>query len=170
MGLTEALLGALDALPAPLVVLLIAALPVAEVRGSIPVGILAYGMPWPWAAGLSLLGNLVVVPLLWKALPFLEKVGRRVAWVANGLDWVFTRTRRKHSKKVDRAEHAGLFAIVALPLPGAGTWTAVLTGYVLGMDRRKAWPTIVAGAVVEVALITLVVVTGSHAFRWLVSL
>ncbi|HLF16583.1 MAG TPA: small multi-drug export protein, partial [Candidatus Thermoplasmatota archaeon] len=161
---------AFDVLPDPLVVMLIAALPIVEVRGSIPVGILVYEMSWPLAALLSLVGNLAVAPLLWAALSFVEKVGRRSRRIAYGLDWLYARTRRKASRRGESVKAGSVFAIVALPLPGAGTWTAVLTAYVLAMERRRALFAIVAGALVEVAVITAVVVSGAQAWQWLVSL
>ncbi len=158
MSLSESVRGAFDGLGMPdwLVVVLLTLLPLLEVRASIPVAVLVYD--WHWAPTLlvTFAASLLIVPLAFAILMAGEATGRRARWVANGLDWLWARTRRK-SEKAERAGKAGLFAIVALPLPGAGTWTACLTAYVLGLSPRKAFNTIVLGAAVE--CVTLLVLT-----------
>lgn len=168
MSLAESVRTALDGagVPAWLVVVLLTVAPILEVRASIPVAMLFYG--WGWLATFltAFLASLLIVPMAFGILVVMERVGRRSARIARLLDWLWIRTRRK-SLKAERAGHAGLFAIVALPLPGAGTWTACLTAYVLGMPPRKSLPTIVLGAVVECVILVVVVVFFQGALRWL---
>ena len=168
MSLAESLADSLGVFPPALVVLLLAFLPVLEVRASIPVGILLFNMSATETFLLSFVGNLLVVPALWAALPTAELVARKWPWLAGVLDRMFAVTRRKQSKKTERIEEASLFAIVALPLPGAGTWTAMLTAYVFGLGPAKAWPTIILGSIVECVIITAVVLSGAAAWQWLV--
>jgi uncharacterized membrane protein len=158
VSLSESVRGAFDGLGLPdwLVVTLLTLLPLIEVRASIPVAILVYGWHWLPTFLVAFAASLLIVPLAFAILVAGEAVGRKVGWVARALDWLWARTRRK-TEKAEKVGRAGLFAIVALPLPGAGTWTACLTAYVLGLPPRKSFVTIVVGAVVECA--TLVVVT-----------
>ena len=51
-------------IPPELIVMLIAALPIAELRVAIPVGIHTFGMPWYWAFFISVIGNMLPVPIL----------------------------------------------------------------------------------------------------------
>lgn len=157
MSLAATLRDALDGagIPAWLVVLVLAVSPILEVRASIPVSMLFYDHHWLWAFVLSFVGSLLIIPLAYGILILAEKLARYSRRLAAVLDWLWLRTRRK-SLKAERAGHAGLFAIVALPLPGAGTWTACLTAYVLGMAPRKALPTIVLGAIVECTILVVV--------------
>lgn len=158
MGLSDAVRDALEGagIPEWLIVVLLTITPILEVRASIPVAILFYGWHWFPTLLVAFLASLLIVPLAYGILIVLERLARHVAWIARSLDWLWLRTRRK-SLKAQRAGHAGLFTIVALPLPGAGTWTAVLTAYVLGMEPRKALPAIVLGAVVECVILVVVV-------------
>ena len=158
MSLSESVRGAFDGLGMPdwLVVVLLTLLPLLEVRASIPVAILVYEWHWAPTLAVTFVASLLIVPMAFGILIVAERVGRKVGWVARSLDWLWQRTRRK-SEKAERAGKAGLFAIVALPLPGAGTWTACLTAYVLGLPARKSFATIVVGAVVE--CVTLLVLT-----------
>ena len=158
MSLSESVRAAFDSLGLPdwLIVVLLTITPILEVRASIPVAILVYGWHWFPTFVVSFLASLLIVPLAFGILVVSERIARKVVWMAKALDWLWLRTRRK-SLKAERAGHAGLFAIVALPLPGAGTYTACLTAYVLGMPLRKAIPTIVLGAVVECIILIVVV-------------
>jgi uncharacterized membrane protein len=168
MSLAESFAEALGATPPALVILVLAFLPVLEVRASIPVGLLYYEMSWVNVFLVSFVGNLLVIPVLFYGLPVLELIARKWERLARFLDKVFAFTRRKHSKKTERIEEASLFAIVALPLPGAGTWTAMLTAYVFGLGPRQTWPVVALGAIVECVIITAVVLTGAAAWQWLV--
>jgi uncharacterized membrane protein len=168
VSLAETVRAALDdaGLPALLVVVLLTVLPVLEVRASIPVAMLVYGWGWFPTFVVAFLASLLIIPLALAVLVVGERVGRKVDFVARALDWLWARTRRK-SLKAQRAGHTGLFAIVALPLPGAGTWTAVLTAYVLGLPVRKAGATIILGAVVECVILVVVVLFFRGALRYL---
>lgn len=158
MSLSESVRGAFDSLGLPdwLIVVLLTVTPILEVRASIPVAMLVYEWHWFPTFVVAFLASLLIVPLAYGILVVSERIARQVTWMAKALDWLWLRTRRK-SLKAERAGHAGLFAIVALPVPGAGTWTACLTAYVLGMPARKAIPTIVLGAIVECAILVVVV-------------
>lgn len=167
MSLAESVRAAFDSLGLPdwLIVVLLTVTPVLEVRASIPVAMLVYGWHWFPTFVVSFLGSLLIVPIAYTILVVSERIARKVVWMAKALDWLWLRTRRK-SLKAERAGHAGLFAIVALPLPGAGTYTACLTAYVLGMPARKAIPTIVLGAIVECAILIVVVLFFESALKF----
>ena len=168
MGLAETVRSALDGLGLPpwAILVLLTITPILEVRASIPLAMLVYGYGWLPAFALTFLASLLIVPIAYALLIGVEKAARHSARLAKGLDWVWARTRRK-SERAQRAGKAGLFAIVALPLPGAGTYTACLTAYVLGMEPRKALPTIVLGAAVECAILVVVVLFFQGALDYL---
>ena len=168
MSLADSVRDALEGagVPAWLVVVLLTVAPILEVRASIPVAMLFYGWGWLPTFLVAFLASLLIIPLAYGILVSFERLARYSRKLAAMLDWLWLRTRRK-SLKAERAGHAGLFAIVALPLPGAGTWTACLTAYVLGMPARKALPTIVLGAVVECIILVVVVVFFQGALHYL---
>lgn len=168
MSLAESVRDALEGagIPPWLVVVALTVAPILEVRASIPVAMLFYDWGWLSTFAVAFLASLLIIPLAYGILVTSERLARNSRRLAGMLDWLWLRTRRK-SLKAERAGHAGLFAIVALPLPGAGTWTACLTAYVLGMPARKALPTIVLGAVVECAILVVVVVFFQGALRYL---
>ena len=167
MSLSESVREALAnaGVPEWLVVVLLTITPILEVRASIPAALLVFGWHWFPTFVVAFLASLLIIPIAYGILTVAERLGRHVGWIARMLDWLWARTRRK-SERAQVAGHAGLFAIVALPLPGAGTYTAVLTAYVLGMPPRKALPTIVLGAVVECVILVVVVLFFEGALRF----
>ncbi len=163
--LLEPLVRALDAIPAPLAVVLLAFNPVGEVRVSVPVGVLVYGMGWAEAVVWSLAGNLLVAPAAHWLYPRLEALLRRWRRTEAVLEWVFARTRRKVSPRGERIEESAVFLSVALVvLPGAGAWTGALLMHLFGLPRRAAWPWFYAGVVAAVFLMALLVTTGRFAY------
>ena len=168
MSLSESVRDALDGagIPPWLVVLVLTVTPILEGRASIPVAMLFYDWHWVPTLALTFAGALLIMPLAFGLLRGMEWLGRKVGLVARFLDWLWARTRRK-SERAERNGRNGLFAIVALPLPGAGTWTGCLLAYVLGLPLRKAVPAIVLGAFAECVILIVAVLFFDGALRYL---
>ena len=125
--------------PPEVYVLLVAALPVVELRGAIPLGV-ALGLS-PWESFLwALLGNLLVVPLDLGLLPWAVGLATRMP--------LFARAWRA-------LEVRGLFLSVAVPLPGTGAWSGAVLAVVLGVRRRYAFPALALGVVAAGLLVLL---------------
>ncbi len=142
-----------------LVVLVIAALPVLELRGAIPVAINMFGLPWYYAFSLALIGNLLPVPFI---LLFLEAITRglsRVDIFRRMLDWLFERTRRR-GRIVERYERIGLALFVAIPLPATGAWTGSLAASLLGLPFKHAFLAILVGVFVAGVIVTCLSLLG----------
>ena len=98
-----------------LIVVIASALPVTELRGSIPVAIKLFDMPWYQVSLLAVIGNMLPVPIL---LLFFESMARVVSWMGPGkrlVDLVFRQTRR-HTATIERYERLGLVVLVAMVL------------------------------------------------------
>lgn len=151
----------LQALPIPdqLAVFLLAMSPIGEVRMSIPVGILGFRMGWAEAFTWSLLGNLMVVPILTVALPWVERLLRKNRRTETMLEWTFDRTRRKADDKVRRYQEYAVFLFIATPIPGTGAWTGVLVAHLFGLrfmeSIRYYYAGIVAACIIATALVQL---------------
>lgn len=109
-----------------------AAAPLVEVRGSIPLGMIYLKMPALQVVLLSILGSsMVALPLYW----FLNTMTvhlRKIKVFDKFFEWLFTRTRAK-SKMIEDLELIGLTLFIAIPLPGTGVWTGVIAAYLLGL-------------------------------------
>lgn len=125
---------------------LIAMLPVAELRGSLPAAINLFNIPWPVAFLLSVSGNLLPVPFLLLFLGQVIRFSHKVPLFEKVVNSVLARTRLK-SKIVEKYAAPGLAIFVAIPLPATGAWTGAILAFLLGMRWWVALLAISAGVV-----------------------
>lgn len=156
----EALLEKFDALPPPVAVLLIAMLPVFELRGAIPYAYSPLAGQWGSAHPLltwllAVIGNFApVLPILTLLGPA-EKHLRRFRRADRFLDWLFARTERR-SALVRRYQALGLILFVAIPAPMTGAWTGSVAAYLFKLPLRFAVPCIIIGICLAGVVVTLV--------------
>ena len=150
--------------PPPLATFLIAMLPIGELRGSIPVAILVYNIPWLWAMLISIVGNMLPVYVL---LVFFERVSewlmRRYGWAKRLFGWLFDRTRRKLNGSVVKYGYWALAIFVAIPLPMTGAWTGAVAAFVFGLPKKKSFLAILLGVCMAAAVVTMVTIGGNAA-------
>jgi len=137
-----------------LVTVIIASLPVSELRGAIPYALAAGGMSWKEAYVLAVVGNFIpVVPILL----LLESVSTWLMRFPLGerfFNWLFARTRRR-GKLIERFEVLGLMLFVAIPLPVTGAWTGCVAAFLFKVRLRLAIPSILAGIMIAGVIVTL---------------
>lgn len=156
-------------IPNELYVFLISVLPLIELRGAVPVGA-ALGIPFYINAPLSIIGNLLPIPLI---LIFITKI---FDWMAKFkifrpiIEWL-RKKADKHSKKVlkekdsegtadldsiepirPRGMSAGVFIalmlFVALPVPGTGAWSGALVAALFNLPKRQSFISIALGVLI----------------------
>ncbi len=153
----------LGGLPRDYVVMIVAGLPVSELRGAIPLA-LSFGMSLSRAFWLSVLGNsLIVAPALFLLKP-VTAVLRRFAFWSRFFDWIFERTRRK-SDVVQKYEALGLAIFVAIPLPITGAWSGVIAASLFKIRFRYAFISIVAGIICAGIIVTGLCALGISGWR-----
>jgi uncharacterized membrane protein len=141
-------------IPRELSTVIIAMLPVSELRGAIPFA-LGNGLSWQQAYGWAVLGNLLpVVPLLLFLEPMSIFLSRRYPVCDRFFQWLFTRTRRR-GKVVERYEALGLILFVAIPLPVTGAWTGTVAAFLFGVRFKYALPSIAMGILLAGTVVTL---------------
>ena len=142
-----------------LVVLIISALPIVELRGALPVAINVLEIPWYQAFILAIVGNLLPVPFILLFLESVTKWLRKSAFLDRRLSWLFERTRRR-SRIIQRYERIGLALFVAIPLPITGAWTGSLAAVLLGLKFRTALLSIFIGVFIAGLIITTLSLLG----------
>lgn len=150
-------------MPKEIITIIVAALPVSELRGALPLAILTFKIPLFKAFALSILGNLVpVIPLLL----FLEPVSRKLRhfkpW-RRFFDRLFERTRRK-AAIVERYEALGLALFVAIPLPVTGAWTGCIAASLFKIRFRYAFAAICLGVLIAAVVVSMVTLAGKGVY------
>lgn len=134
--------------------MLIAMVPVIELRGAIPYGA-ARGLDPVLAAVAAVIGNMLPIPFL-------------IVYVRKLFHWIKTRLPRC-GRLIERLESRGhvksgvvlkygfwgICLLVAIPLPGTGAWTGALVAALLDMRLKKALPAIFLGVVIAAVIVCL---------------
>lgn len=138
-----------------LLTFLVAMVPVVELRGAIPFGVVRGLNLWT-AIIASVLGNLVPVPFI---ILFIRRI---FAWMRAHmpkLDGLVTRMEKKAEKNraaVEKYAFWGLAILVAIPLPGTGAWTGALVAAMMEMRLKRAFPAIVIGVVIAGVIVSVI--------------
>jgi uncharacterized membrane protein len=146
-----------------LAVLGIAASPISELRGAIPVAISVFHFPWYYAFLIAVIGNLLPVPFILLLLNSISKFLSRVSFFEKIINWLFERIRRR-GKTIERYERIGLALFVAIPLPITGAWTGSIIAVLLDLKFKYAFFSIFIGV-----LVAGVIVTCATLFGWTIA-
>ncbi len=134
-------------------VFLLSMLPIVELRGSIPLGVILLGLDWPIVLLLGIVGSFIpaiaIVLGIDKSLAFLDRFSGGVRWTS----WI-RRYPQRRSKPVEKWGLVGLVVLVAIPLPFTGAWTGSLVASGLRLPVVKALGCILIGLVIAGGLVT----------------
>lgn len=150
-----------------IIIILLAAAPISELRGAIPVAI-SLGFSPIHSMILSVIGNMLPVPFL---LILLDPVFEYLAKV-NGfkrfIGWIKSRTLRK-SEKVRKYKILGLFLLVAIPLPTTGAWTGAIAASLFKFKFKEAFFAIFAGVIAAGIIMIILSTQANWLFEFLTS-
>ncbi len=128
-----------------LTILLVAMLPVVELRGAIPLGLLpAYSLTWYETYLFAVIGNMIPVPFIILFVRQVFKFLRRYPFFKKIIDKIENKVLAK-ADKMKKLTAFGLFVFVAIPLPGTGAWTGALISVLLNMRMCYSLPAIFFG-------------------------
>ncbi|KKM86020.1 hypothetical protein LCGC14_1283160 [marine sediment metagenome] len=143
-----------------LLVLILSALPISELRGGIPLG-LSHNIDTRLVLTLAIIGNLLpVIPIIYFFEPVSDFLRKRLPFFDRLMTKIYERTRAKHSDKIDRYGALGLTLFVAIPSPATGAWTGSLLVVLFGLKKIYAIPAIFLGVFIA-AFLVLAVSTGA---------
>ena len=130
-----------------LLTVLVAMVPVIELRGAIPIG-MGMGLEFWTAFFWGVVGNLLPVPFLIlfvrRVFAFMKAHWPRLRTLVEKLE----ERGREKGKALSRYEWLGLLILVAIPLPGTGAWTGTLAASILKLDFKKSIIAVILGVLV----------------------
>lgn len=133
--------------------MLVAMIPVVELRGAIPFGV-GLGLATWEAFAAGVVGNLIPIPFI---IVYIRRIFKWLRERSKGLDSLVNRLEeRAHLKgrTFSRYRALGLCLFVAIPLPGTGAWTGALAAAFLDMRLRDAMPSVILGVVLAGFIVT----------------
>ena len=133
-----------------IITVFIGMVPIVELRGAIPIGILALGLNFKEAFICAFIGNIIPVYFIVKYIrPLFDFFGRWKPF-KKIIDWATEKATKKieESERLQNFVSLGLFLFVAIPLPGTGAWIGSLIANFLDVPPKKAVPVIIFGVAV----------------------
>lgn len=135
-----------DTIPSELIVFVISLFPILELRGGM-IAAKLLDVEFVKAFFICYVGNILPLPFI---LLFIRKIFRflkRFEKIGKLIEKLEIRSMRK-SESVKKYRLWGLFAFVAIPLPGTGGWTGSLIAALLDMRISHSFPVIAVGVLV----------------------
>jgi len=161
---------ALAGVPAELATIILAMVPVGELRGALPVALLVYELPLPLAITLSIFGNIIPVYFLLVFFEYFAGWAERNSPFVHGLlEKLYERTHDKLADKVDKYGPWALALFVGIPLPVTGAWTGSLAAFVFKLPRKKAFVAILLGLCLSAAIVTMLTLGAFYTVNGLAS-
>ena len=129
------------------IIIIIAGLPIVELRGSIPLAVLKFGMSPIKAFYLSIIGNLLpIIPFLFFLDWAIDRL-ERLSFIGRILKWWF-RNAKKKSNLIETYGFLGLILFVAMPFPGTGAWTGAVIAKLFNFRLSKSFFAISLGILI----------------------
>lgn len=161
MLLTESLLTFLQGLPPEGVVAIIAAMPLTELRASIPLAMTVFHMNAWQAFFYSILGNVVPVAFLFLCFPWVVRFAENnIPFLHHILEKHFSHLEEKHRINYQKYGMIFLIVFVAIPFPGFGVWTGIPLSILFRMKYRYSVPAVCLGLLV-LGCVVLFITEGS---------
>lgn len=135
-----------DTIPSELIVFLVSMFPILELRGGM-IAAKLLDVEFLRAFLICYIGNILPLPFI---LLFIRKIFqflKRFEKIGKMIEKLEIRSMRK-SESVKKYRLWGLFAFVAIPLPGTGGWTGSLIAALLDMRISHSFPVIALGVLV----------------------
>lgn len=141
------------------ITLILAAIPVTELRASIPFGILFLKQKTISAFVFSVIGNILPIPIIYYLLEPVSRFLSKRPFMRRFFDWLYKRAKER-SEIVRRYEALGLAIFVGIPLPGTGAWTGCVVASILRMRFIPAFLAISAGVIMAGIIVTSLTLSG----------
>ncbi|MGH9168270.1 MAG: COG2426 family protein [Acidimicrobiia bacterium] len=157
----ESLVEWVEGLPPPVAVVVLATLPILELRGAIPLARQVWGMSMLEALGWSVLGNLLPIPFILALLgPVTRWAEEHWRWFHLFLERLFEHTRRRHTARYQRLRDLSLVTFVAIPLPLTGAWSGALAAFVFGVPFWRSLILVALGVLIAGVLVSMALAGG----------
>jgi uncharacterized membrane protein len=142
-------------------VILTTMLPIAELRGGIPLGILGLGLDPATVIVTAIIVNaLIFFPIFFILKLLYDDFFARFGWARRLIE----RVHKKAGPFVDRFGIWGLIIFVGIPAPVTGAWTGTAIAWLLGLDWRRSFLAVTVGVVISATIVSAVVLGGMSVF------
>jgi len=140
-------------------------LPISELRGAIPYAIangLAPMFTWFYCVVL----NAAVGPLVYIFLSTVHRFLINLNWYKKLFERFVEKTRHKVENKVRKYGYLGITLFVAIPLPITGAYTGTLGSWILGLEPKKTFISVLVGVMISGTIVLVITYFGIEALSF----
>lgn len=139
-----------------LLVLIVSAMPLLELRGGILAAALLDVNPL-LAYVIAIIGNIIPIPfILFFVKGFIKWLSKSKLKLFNKMANILNDKVKKNKGKIEKYGYIGLILFVGIPLPGTGVWCGSLIAAVLDMDKKKSFACLATGMVIAGIIMMLI--------------
>jgi uncharacterized membrane protein len=149
-----------------LIVFLVSMVPLIELRGAIPYGVL-FGLPLWLTFIIAIVGNMLPVPIIYFFARKVLEWGCDKPVIGRFFTFCLEKGHRGGEKlkaKAGRGLFWALLLFVGIPLPGTGAWTGTLAASLLDMGFKKSVLACMGGVVLAAVIMGTLSLLGVSAF------
>ena len=149
-----------------LIVFLVSMVPLIELRGAIPYGVL-FGLPLPLTFAIAIVGNMLPVPIIYLFARKVLEWGKDKPVIGRFFTFCLEKGQRGGEKLQARAGRGLFWALllfVGIPLPGTGAWTGTLAASILNMGLKKSALACMGGVLLAGCIMGLLSLLGVSTF------
>ena len=149
-----------------LIVFLVSMVPLIELRGAIPYGVL-FGLPLPLTFAIAIVGNMLPVPIIYLFARKVLEWGKDKPVIGRFFTFCLEKGQRGGEKLQARAGRGlfwALLLVVGIPLPGTGAWTGTLAASILNMGLKKSALACMGGVLLAGCVMGLLSLLGVSTF------
>ena len=149
-----------------LIVFLVSMVPLIELRGAIPYGVL-FGLPLWLTFVIAIVGNMLPVPIIYFFARKVLEWGCDKPMIGKFFTFCLEKGHRggeKLKSKSGRGLFWALLLFVGIPLPGTGAWTGTLAASLLDMGFKKSVLACMGGVVLAAVIMGTLSLLGVSAF------
>ncbi len=155
--MTDMFVGFFSSFPPLLATFLMSLTPFGELRLSIPVGLLGYGLRLEYVFLISVLGNMIPPTIILLFAPKFHKwIEHKSGFFAKGWVNYLASVQEKFKGKYTRYGLIALIFFVGIPLPMTGAWSGSVASFIFGLPPKKAWLYILIGVVISGTVTSIV--------------
>ncbi len=150
-----------------LICFLISMVPLIELRGGVPYGVVM-GLDYFPALIVCAVGNMLPVPIIYF---FARKVliwGCDKKYIGRFFTYCYEKGEKGGQRLIARTGRGGLFValmlFVGIPIPGTGAWTGTLAASFLDMGIKSTTVSVCLGVIIAGIIMGVVSMTGVHIF------
>lgn len=143
-------------------------IPLAELRGSIPIANQVFHIPLWQIFIIAVIGNMIPIPFILLLLgPASEWLMKKSKLMDRFFNWLFDRTRRKMQKQYELYAEIALAVFVAIPLPLTGAWSGAVAAFIFDIPFKKALFWIFLGVIgAGLAVTAVMAFVGKNSILW----